>query len=153
MDFKQVVQLVSFLSVTTITCVAFGGLISFSPVRKQLSARLYTEVQQRFIRAVDGFMKVLYPIALVATLGAVILLWGDGSRADWTIVGMVMLFAGFLTTIMLDLPLNKEFLGWSATNPPQNWEQIRAKWESINKLRALLLLAATVSLYLAGLLK
>jgi hypothetical protein len=148
----ELVQSLGFVGVSVAASIAFGGLLSLSPVRRNLDAVTYTRVQQRFIKAVDGLMKAIYPISLIATLVAIVLVRHHSTVLGWTIAGFALLLGAFIDTMAFDLPLNKEFLGWSADTPPTTWQATRARWERVNMIRALLLAGAVVCLYLAALL-
>ena len=142
----------SFVFTLVVFSVAFGGLLSLSPVRKKLSAQAYTEVQQLFIKAVDPVMKASYPIALISSLVVVYLVRHEGRAFGLSLAGFLLLLVAFIVTMAVDLPLNKRFLSWDKANPPADWQAVRTRWENMNVLRAVLLLASVVCLYLSILL-
>ncbi|BAY08798.1 DUF1772 domain-containing protein [Calothrix sp. NIES-2098] len=133
------------LSIATISTGLFTGLLLtmlfiFQPLLNQLSATEYAELMQRFLK-VARRSPLNITLMLVSLLAPIPALVGIYQSANWLAfglisIGIVIFFIGmFLVSRFFNEPLYDQIMGWSANNPPPDWEAARKQWHILNLVR------------------
>lgn len=135
-------QLVDLISIFLMMVVS-GGWIAvcavFAPAYSQMSATTYIEAEVlNSKRACKHFAPALI-LAAIFTLWSMIL-HGNPSSLAFILSGasaLLLIVAGIFVKLKV-LTINHEIEGWSPTEPPKNWQDVRAKWIRYHSIRTVL---------------
>ena len=118
---------------------------------RSYDASVYTQVRHVELVHLDDLATALLAPALLAT--AVLIAVTIRSRAAgfwWTAAGLVLLVAVLVTTLVVNLPINADQLGWAVPAPPADWAQVRDRWQVAHAARTGAAVIAFACLIRAG---
>jgi uncharacterized membrane protein len=118
-------------------------------VLRALPAAAFVKLHQGRERVHARVMPVLLNLALLATLGALYALRGQGGPFVLVLASALALFTLIPVTLAVDLPINRQIHQWSPGSPPENWAILRDRWMRFNDVRTLASVVA-LALLLAG---
>jgi hypothetical protein len=127
-------------------CAEFGSYAWVHPVVKRLPARHHIEVEQGFLGTFGRVMPILMPACLALAVAHASVGGGEGGPATWRWIA-VGLFAGAVaTTLAVNVPANLATGKWDPEHPPEDWQEVRNRWEAFQGVRSWLLLLGFVAI-------
>jgi uncharacterized membrane protein len=126
------------LSVTGFAaCAEFGSYAFVHPVLRHLPREHHIRVEKGLLRTFGRVMPVLMTLCVViSTVHARRAVNAKGlhwlSAASFTLA--------LLSTVIFNVPINRATGRWDPAHPPENWKEVRNKWEFFQGLRSWLLL-------------
>lgn len=135
-------QLIDLISIFLMMVVS-GGWIAvcavFAPAYSKMSPATYIEAEVlNSKRACKHFAPALI-LAAIFTLWSMVL-HGDPSSSSFILSGisaLLLITAGIFVKLKV-LTINHEIETWSPTEPPKNWQGVRAKWIRYHSIRTVL---------------
>lgn len=128
-----------------VACAEFGSYALVHPVIKRLPKREHLQVEQGLMKT---FGRVMPPgmtaAPVLVLLYASLALDDDVSALSW--ISAVALFISLATTIAVNVGINLRTGGWDIENPPENWRELRNRWELFQGIRSWLLLIGFIAL-------
>jgi uncharacterized membrane protein len=116
-----------------------------------VGASVYTQVRGVELVHLDDLATATLVPALVATAVLAVLAVRRGGRSRWLVVtALVLLLLVFATSILVNLPINHDQLGWSVQAPPADWARVRDRWQVAHLVRTAAALLAFGCLGLAA---
>ncbi len=122
----------------------FGGLFAGFLVAvlvielslRSFDASVYTQVRLVELARLDDLAAATLIPALVATAFLVIFAAKRRGRAFWlTLTALMLLVAAFVTTLLVNVPINTEQLTWNVQAPPADWTSVRDRWQIAHAVR------------------
>lgn len=113
------------------------GLAALNPVMRAMDATVYIPTKQAMDLAAPKLARPLMLAALLVTGVAVIsaAIASDASALVFDAVALIGLMVTLVAILRGDLPINQAMSSWSATQPPDDWETVRARWERFFAIR------------------
>lgn len=138
MRYQQVIGITRFVSV--IFAGIFGGflvgVLVLELTLRTYDAHVYTQVRQVELVGLDDLASATLIPALVATTVLAALMAKARGRGFWLAVSAVaLLVTAFVTSLLVNLPINSDQLGWSVQNPPADWASVRDNWQIAHVIR------------------
>ena len=128
-------------------CAEFGSYAFVHPVIRDLPPKYHVKVEQGLLRTFGRVMPILMALCVIAAIAYALHEAGTSGPVRLTRWIAAALFAAALTfTIILNVPINLATAKWDADRPPENWKEIRNKWEKFQALRSWLLLLGFITL-------
>jgi uncharacterized membrane protein len=142
---------VAFVGLFCVALIAGIGLeITLNnTVTRGLPAAAFVQLHQGRERVHARVMPVLANLALLATLGALYLLRGQGVRFVLVLASTLALLTLILVTLAVDLPINRRIHTWPSDAAPEHWMAERDRWLRFNDVRTIASVLA-LALLLAG---
>src|SRR6266581_4405529 len=88
------------------------------------------------------------PVAMTATMALGVanasVSTGLGGPTGWRWAAAGAWIAALTSTVIFNVPVNLATSRWDPAHPPENWKQVRNRWEFFQGLRSWLLLAGFV---------
>lgn len=122
-----------------------GGAIVSGPTRRELDYPAYVEYQQDFLANSNPVAPLLMPTTTVANI---VPLWlmrkqRKGPRFWLTAAGLACNVGVIAAAAAFNVPANGEIESWSASQaPPDDWTEVRDRWENGQALRTIFALGA-----------
>lgn len=137
------------VTVAEVTVVALLGLmagfffafaVDVAPAMAQLDGPTYVTVQQLINSTVRNalFGSVYFGSMLAPFIAALACFVTAKKRraVGWLVLALVYFAAVFWLTRSVNVPINNELAGWSASSPPASWTAARDAWNESNLVRA-----------------
>lgn len=139
------------LTVTGFTsCAEFGSYAFVHPVVRHLPPEHHIRIEQGLLKTFGRVMPVLMTLSVILAVSYAISLnsiEGAARLARWA--AAVSFAAALVSTVLFNVPINLATGRWNADQPPENWKEIRNRWEFFQGLRSWLLLLGFILLCLA----
>lgn len=149
MSKDSLVGLIRFLSLTFAGLFAgfLVGVLILELSLRDYDGSVYTQVRQVELDRLDTLASVTLIPALITTAILIALTVRGRGRAFWlTLTALVLLASVFVTTLIVNLPINGDQVGWSVTAPPADWAGIRDRWQIAHAVRTVAAVLAFASL-------
>lgn len=116
-----------------------------------VGASVYTQVRGVELVHLDDLATATLVPALVATAVLAVLTVRRGARSRWlAVVALALLLLVFATSLLVNVPINHDQLGWSVQAPPSDWARVRDRWQVAHLVRTVAALLAFGCLVLAA---
>jgi uncharacterized membrane protein len=97
---------------------------------------VFLAIVQRLNRNMVPLMTVLLPFALLSTLPVLFLEYGVRPRAFYlTLTGLFLFIVTLLVTVLVEVPIVKQIVTWTASTLPDDWRQLRDRWSGFHYAR------------------
>lgn len=146
-------------SVARVAGLVFGGVFAgfvltvlvLELSMRRLSASDYTQVRQSELAHLDTLATATLIPTILATvvLVSVSLKWANRG-VGLASVALTLLVVVFVTTVVINLPINADQLDWSVDHPPAHWARDRDRWQIAHAVRTAAAVAAYVCLVFAA---
>ncbi|MDQ4120083.1 MAG: DUF1772 domain-containing protein [Acidobacteriota bacterium] len=132
------------------SCSEFGSYAFVHPVIRRLPREHHVFVEKGLLKTFGRVMPILMTLCVILSISYAIGLNGEEGTARiirWA--SAASFIAALISTIIFNVPINAATGKWDAENPPENWKEIRNRWEFFQAVRSWLLLIGFVLLCLA----
>ena len=136
-------ELLAFCTLTVtgfVSCAEFGSYAFVHPVLRRLPQPERIVVEQGLLKTFGRVM----PIGMTLSLLLVIIFASNGGTGPWSWFAVAMFAASLITTIAVNVPINRATGHWDTDNPPVGWERTRSRWEFFQGVRSWLMLIGFV---------
>jgi uncharacterized membrane protein len=122
-------------------CAEFGSYAFVHPVIRRLPPEHHVFVEKGLLRTFGRVMPVLMALCPVLSIAyATQASAGPGAPIGFRWMSAIVFVAALISTILFNVPINLATRRWNPQNPPQNWKEIRNRWELFQGIRSWLLL-------------
>lgn len=112
------------------------GILVLESSLRHFGGVVYTQVRQVELDRLDILATVTLIPALIATAILVGFAVKSRGRVLWlTVTALTLLVIVFLTTLVVNLPINSDQIDWSVTARPTDWATIRDRWQIAHAVR------------------
>jgi len=131
-------QFISILLSALVTGVFWGTWLGLSRSMSSLTPETFLTVGHTMIGNLGTIMAILVPAALLAVAVVLFLLYRDRStRAFYlTLAGFVLFIIALLITLIVEVPIDNQIAAWTATTLPDNWQELRDRWDLFHTIRS-----------------
>lgn len=131
-------QFISILLSALVTGVFWGTWLGLSRSMSSLTPETFLTVGHTMIGNLGTIMAILVPAALLAVAVVLYLLYRDRStRAFYlTLAGFVLFIIALLITLIVEVPIDNHIAAWTATTLPDNWQELRDRWDLFHTIRS-----------------
>jgi uncharacterized membrane protein len=126
-------------------CAEFGSYAFVHPVIGRLPPAQHIQVEQGLLRTFGRVMPPLMTATLALGIADAGITGGQGGPPGWRWAAVGAWIAALASTVIFNVPVNLATGRWDPQHPPENWKQVRNRWEFFQGLRSWLLLAGFVS--------
>ena len=133
---ETAVELTSLLLVGWIAGAELGSWCCVQPVVARLPYDQYVAAEQGMLRTFGRLMPVLMPLSGVLAIVLVLLSHGHSGFVFWLRVAAALcLVIAVVTTLTVNVPINKRTAGWHTSNDASEWEFMRERWHVFQGVR------------------
>lgn len=117
---------------------------------RSFDGAVYTQVRLVELDSLDKLAIATLLPALIATAALVYRTFRTNTKW-WTVAALALLVFVFGITIVVNLPINSDQIGWDVQSPPSDWADVRDRWQTAHALRTVAASVAFAALGLAAL--
>jgi len=110
------------------------GVLVLEASLRSFDGTVYTQVRLVELDSLDKLAVATLLPALVTTAVLVYRTFRTNARS-LTIAALVLLVFVFGLTLVVNLPINSDQLGWSVQSPPAGWADVRDRWQIAHAVR------------------
>ncbi len=129
---------------------AIGFLIH--PVLSRLPQSVHIASVQVIGKIVGKIMPIWIPLILFSAVPVLYFISDTQALAFWfIIIGIVCIVLMLIISLTVNVAINKQIISWNSQSPPNNWLNLRKRWDTFHKVRIFLDIVALIAFLLAAL--
>ena len=144
----KILQLVSVMLFALVTGVFWGTWFSLSRSMDTITAATFLEIGRIMIANLGRPMSILLPASILSAVPIMYKLYRR--RETWAFIlatlAVSLMLAALAVTLLVNVPLDYVFTGWTISTLPADWRAIRDRWEFYHGVRTILSVASLCSL-------
>jgi hypothetical protein len=143
------------VSILRFVSMLFGGtfagflvtVLVIESTLRSFDAAVYTQVRLIELAHLDQLASVTLIPAVIAAAALVFFAAKAKGRTFWlTLTALTLLLIVFVTSFVVNVPINTDQLTWSVHAPPTDWARVRDRWQIAHVVRTVAALLAFVIL-------
>jgi hypothetical protein len=109
------------------------GVLVLENSLRGFDGSVYTQVRLVELDSLDKLASATLIPALITTVVLAIRVKGIDRRVVLSAVALLVVV--FVTTFVINLPINSDQASWSVQNPPSDWSAVRDRWQLAHAIR------------------
>ena len=147
----KVFELINIVLSTWVSGMYWGPWLALSRSISTFEPNVFLAIVDRLNRNMASLMTILLPIALLSTIPVLILSYSTLPKIFYlTLMGLVCFIVTLLVTVLVEVPIVKQIVGWTVSSLPGNWRQLRDRWGAFHLARIIPSLVGLVLLFVAA---
>jgi hypothetical protein len=149
-DTIHVLEIAAIVVAGTMAGSELAVAVFFHPRISHLDDRSHVRAAQTLALALGAVMPFWYALTFLLSVAAIFIAHTAWTAPWWLAVGAATLFGVMIVySILLPVPINNQIARWQPDAPPDNWRELRRRWDRLHAIRvgflviALILLAAS----------
>jgi uncharacterized membrane protein len=129
-------QFVNIFLSALVAGVFWGPWLGLSRSIASFPPETFLAIGKTMIGNLAPIMPLLMPAAMVSTLPVLVILYRRRSKAFFPMVVALGLFiTALMVTLIVEVPIDNQIKNWSVASLPENWQQLRDRWEAFHVMR------------------
>jgi uncharacterized membrane protein len=132
----RVWQFVNIFLSALVAGVFWGPWLGLSRSIASFPPETFLAIGKTMIGNLAPVMPILMLAAITSTLPVLVILYRRRSKALFPMVIAFGLFiSALMITLIVEVPIDNQIKQWSAGSLPENWQQLRDRWETFHVMR------------------
>ena len=133
------------LKIWELACIVFSALVggmywgpwlALSRSMRTFKPEVFLDVVDRMNRNMESVMTILTPVALLSITPVLFLSFNKQPRTFYlTLTGFALFIVALLVTVLVEVPIVKQIVTWTAETLPGNWQEMRDRWGAFHIIR------------------
>jgi uncharacterized membrane protein len=144
-------QFINIFLSALVAGVFWGPWLGLSRSIASFNPEVFLAIGKTMIGNLAPVMPILMPAAILSTLPVLFFLYRKRAMKSLslTLAGLALFLAALLITLLVEVPIDNLIKRWTVTSLPDNWKQLRDRWELFHVLRTFAALGG-LALLIAG---
>jgi uncharacterized membrane protein len=114
----------------------WGPWLALSRSMRTFKPEVFLDIVDRMNRNMESVMTILTPAALLSIAPVLFYSFNEHPRTFClTFAGFALFIAALVVTILVEVPIVKQIVTWTAATLPENWQQLRDRWGAFHIIR------------------
>ena len=114
----------------------WGPWLALSRSMRTFKPEVFLDIVDRMNRNMESVMTILTPAALLSIAPVLFYSFNEHPRTFClTFAGFGLFVAALVVTILVEVPIVKQIVTWTAGTLPGNWQQLRDRWGAFHIIR------------------
>jgi uncharacterized membrane protein len=145
----KIAHLINLVLVSIFVGTNFAVSFFVHPVLSCLPQSVHIASVQVLGRILGKVMPIWIPLIIVSALPVLYFIDNTNSNAFWlTVAGTLCIVIMLGVTLLGNSPINKQVIEWNPQSPPDNWLELRNRWDNLHRVRVALDIVALIFLLL-----
>lgn len=132
----RVWQFVNILLSSLVVSVFWGPWLGLSRSIATFTPETFLAIGKTFIGNLAPIMPILMLAAILSTIPVLVILYRQSSNALLpTLLGFALFITALSITLLGNVPIDNQIKQWTVESLPENWQQIRDRWETFHVMR------------------
>lgn len=153
LELLKIIQYVAFFFLLLVVGVFWGNYFSFSRSFHLLSQTELTHIAQIGVKNLQMPMRYISMICIgLMILSAYFDPEKKAKEFYFVLTSIFLIVISLVLTVLIEVPINNQIITWTPATLPDNWVEIRNRWQFVNMIRTCLALSS-FSLFITAILK
>jgi uncharacterized membrane protein len=114
----------------------WGPWLALSRSMRTFNPEVFLAIVDRMNRNMESVMTILTPAALLSIAPVLFLSFNKHPRTFYlAFAGFGLFIAALLVTMLVEVPIVKQIVTWTAETLPENWQHLRDRWGAFHIIR------------------
>jgi len=128
----------------------WGPWLALSRSMRTFKPEVFLAIVDRMNRNMESVMSILTPAALLSIAPVLFFSFNKLPRTFYlTFAGFALFIVALFVTVLVEVPIVKQIVTWTAGTLPGNWQQLRDRWGAFHIIRVVAGIAG-LALLVAG---
>ena len=145
MDLTHLLFVAALVALLLVCGVFWGLFFALSRSYQVFSAAELAKIARTIVANLEVPMRNISLLCL-AFIGLSIVFYPH--KSSWSFYAMIasllFLIGSLVITTAIEVPINRQVVTWTNENVPENWQQLRGRWQFYNVVRTILALLSFV---------
>ncbi len=129
-------QAISIVLSALVGGMYWGPWLALSRSMRTFEPEVFLAIVQRMNRNMESLMTILTPTALLSITPVLFFSFSKHPRTFYlTFAGFGLFVVALLVTMLVEVPIVKQIVTWTAVTLPGNWRQLRDRWGAFHIIR------------------
>jgi len=107
----------------------WGPWLALSRSMRTFKPEVFLDIVDRMNQDMESVMSILTPAALLSIAPVLFFSFNKRPRTFYlTFAGFTLFIVALLVTVLVEVPIVKQIVTWTAGTLPGNWQQLRDRW-------------------------
>ena len=122
------------------------------PVLRKLPESVHISSVQVIGKIIGKIMPFWIPLIIISALPILYLTYDTQTLSFWfTIAAVICIVLMLIISLTINVPVNKKVIAWDPQSLPNNWLELRNRWDKWHNVRIILDIVALILFLLAAL--
>jgi hypothetical protein len=146
-----ILEIVALLAIGWVSGAEIGSWFGIQPIVGKLPYEQQVNLEQQMLKSFGKVMPVIMPFSAVVVIVLAFFSRNDPSIVMWLrIIAAICIGITIITTLTINVPINKLTDSWQMTEDFAKWSQMRARWYLFQGVRGGLFLVSFILLAAAN---
>jgi hypothetical protein len=132
----KIVELTSIVLSALVGGMYWGPWLALTRSMRTLKPEVFLDVVHRMNRNMESLMTILTPISLLSIAAVLFFSYNEQPRTFYlNLTGFALFSLALLVTVLVEVPIVKQIVTWTAGTLPGNWQQLRDRWGAFHIVR------------------
>ena len=143
----HIIQFLSLFLLMLVTGIFWGPWFALSRAMRVFNVDEFIHIAKTMAANLGLLMRILMP-ACIFVMGLSIYVYPQKSSLGFylNVASFVFIIISLVVTLLVELPIVKRIVQWTASDIPSDWESIRDRWVQFHVYRVLSAFAAFAAL-------
>jgi uncharacterized membrane protein len=114
----------------------WGPWLALSRSMRTFKPEVFLDIVDRMNQDMESVMSILTPAALLSIAPVLFFSFNKRPRTFYlTFAGFTLFIVALLVTVLVEVPIVKQIVTWTAGTLPGNWQQLRDRWGAFHIIR------------------
>jgi hypothetical protein len=143
----KVWELISIVLSALVGGMYWGPWLALTRSMRTFKPEVFLDIVNRMNRNMESVMTILTPVALLSIAPVLFFSYNEHSRTFYlTLTGFALFIVALIVTMLVEVPIVKQIVTWTAGTLPGNWQQLRDRWGAFHIIRVVAGIAGLVLL-------
>jgi uncharacterized membrane protein len=114
----------------------WGPWLALSRSMRTFKPEVFLDIVDRMNHNMESVMTILAPVSLLSIAPV---LFFSYHKQPWTfyltLTGFALFIVALVVTMIVEVPIVKQIVTWTAGTLPSNWQQLRDRWGAFHIIR------------------
>ncbi len=148
---KIILEVLALLAIDWVSGAEIGSWFGIQPIVEKLPYDQQINLEQSMLQSFGKIMPVIMPFSAVTVIILAITSRNDPGAVMWLrIIAAICIGITIVTTLTINVPINKLTAKWQVTDAFEKWSQMRTQWHFFQGIRGGLFLLSFILLTIAS---
>lgn len=146
----QIIELTAIVIAGTLVGVELAVAVFVHPRLWRLDDVTHVRAAQQLAVVLGAAMPFWYALTLLTSLAVAFYARPSGTAGHGqALIAAVLFFAVIIYSVLLPVPINNKVARWRPEALPDNWRELRRRWDRLHAFRVVVLVVALIMLVAA----
>jgi uncharacterized membrane protein len=132
----KICELISIVLSALVGGMYWGPWLALSRSMRTFKPEVFLDIVDRMNRNMESVMTVLTPVGLLAIAPVLFFSYNEQAMTFYlTLAGFTLFVVALVVTMLIEVPIVKQFVTWKIGTLPSNWQQLRDRWVAFHIIR------------------